>query len=346
MTAEAGSTKPVAVANPRGQPAAVAPGVVFETSVTPQADEDLAAACRYELTLAAPLRSVHGVVVVFERSLGTLLYYQDADVRAFARLHDLALLFPFHCASKSGTGGDMNVEPSRGIGRALFTALAQLAQSSNHPELASARLILLGFSGTGSLVGRLAGFAPNRVLAVISAHPGHFDPLGMDTIRLSREAAAIPQLILAGSSDQVSGTERPYRYFRRHFDHDAPWTFVVQNRVPHCCIMNAKGLILEWLEAVVAQKTRRSSGWYGFIEAAPSDTVDCPAQSPPIRPSWCRSTTDSWNGQNWSVQRATVAQRPTIPERMMPAGWLPTERFAKQWVSFVTAPDHPVTMPP
>jgi len=39
-------------------------------------------------------------------------------------------------------------------------------------------------------------------------------------------------------------------YFQRHFDQGAPWTFVVQNMVPHCCIMNAKALILGWLEPV------------------------------------------------------------------------------------------------
>jgi len=32
----------------------------------------------------------------------------------------------------------MNVDPSMGIGRALFSALTQLAQTSGHPELASA----------------------------------------------------------------------------------------------------------------------------------------------------------------------------------------------------------------
>ena len=66
----------------------------------------------------------------------------------------------------------------------------QLAQSSSHPELGSAKLILLGFSGTGSLVGRLAEFAPDRMLAVIPTAPGHFDPLGMDTISLSPKALA------------------------------------------------------------------------------------------------------------------------------------------------------------
>jgi hypothetical protein len=329
-----------------GQPPIVAEGTVFQMTVAPQPDEDLSDACKYELTLPNPSRGVQGVWVIFERSRDTLRYYQDTDVRAFARLHDLALLFPFHCRSKSETGGDMNVDPSRGIGRALFTALTQLGQSSNHHELGSAKLILLGFSGTGSLVGRMAGFAPNRILAVVSTNPGHFDPLGVDTIRLSRAAVAIPQLILAGSSDQVSGTERPYGYFRRHFDRGAPWTFVVQNKVPHCCIMNAKDLILQWLDAVVVQGATRATGSYGFIETGPSEAIDCPDQRPPIRPSWCRSTTDGWGGHNWSVITATVARRPNSRPGMMPSGWLPTERFARQWVSFVTQPEHPVTLPP
>src|SRR4051812_32162792 len=67
---------------------------VFQTTVAPQPDEDLSDACRYELTLAHPSRKVRGIWVIFERSRDTLRYYQDIDVRAFARLHDVALLFP------------------------------------------------------------------------------------------------------------------------------------------------------------------------------------------------------------------------------------------------------------
>jgi len=340
---------PVATgANGESQPAIAAQDLVFETSVTPQPDEDFAAACRYEITLTNPSRTVKGVWVIFERSRDMLLYYQDADVRTFARRHDLALLFPFHCQSKSPeTGGDMNVDPPKGIGRALFSALSQLAQTSSHPELASAKLILLGFSGTGSLVGRLAQYAPTRVLAVIPTDPGHFDPLGVDTISLSPTAAAIPQLILTGSADAVSGTQRPYAYFRRYFDQGAPWTFVVQNKAPHCCIMNARALILEWLDAVVVQRATRATGWYGFIETRPSEAMDCPDQSsPPARPSWCRSTKDTWGGANWAVNRATIERRPNPPQGMKPAGWLPTDAFAKRWISFVTQPEHPVTLPP
>jgi hypothetical protein len=84
--------------------------------------------------------------------------------------------------------GSLDVDPSKGIGRALFRALSQLAQSSGHQELASAKLILLGFSGAGSLVARLAGYAPDRVIAAIPADASQFSPLGIETVTLSPEA--------------------------------------------------------------------------------------------------------------------------------------------------------------
>jgi dienelactone hydrolase len=318
----------------------------FETSVAPRPDEDIAEACRYEVTVTTPSRRIKGVWVIFERSLGTLQYYRDADVRAFARRHDLALLFPFHCRSKADSGGDINVDPRRGLGRTLFVALDQLAERSGHPELASAKLILLGFSGTGSLVARMTEYAPDRVIASIPTHPGHFDPLGMDTITLLSRAAAIPQLILVGSADAVSGTQRPYDYFRRHFDKGAPWTFVVQNQVPHCCIMNAKALMLEWLDAVVVRTLTRATGRYGFIAMEPTDATGCPGQTAPVRTSLCLGPKDTWDGQNWSVSSALVEKRMVARQGMMPAGWLPTDAFAQHWKSFVTESQHSVTMPP
>jgi dienelactone hydrolase len=318
----------------------------FQTSVAARADEDLAQACTYELTLTDRSRPVKGVWTIFERSRETLAYYEDAEVRAFAQRHDLALLFPRHCASKSETGGDINVDPAKGIGRALFAALTQFAGSSGHPELATARLILLGFSGTGSLVGRLAAFAPDRMLAIVATNPGHFEPFGMETIRLSPQAAAVPQLVLAGSADAVSGTERPYAYFRRHFDRGAPWTFVVQNRAPHCCIMNAKALLLAWVETVIGGAPRPSARRYGFIRTRPTRDTDCPSQAAPVRTSWCRATKDAWGGDNWSVDEARVDRRPRTPPGLQPAGWLPSEAFASEWRAFVTRQEYPVILPP
>jgi pimeloyl-ACP methyl ester carboxylesterase len=317
-------------------------GAVFQTSVTPLAEEDLASACRYEITLADRERTIRGVWVIFERGRDMLRIYADPDVQAFARRHDLALLLPFHCRAKSGTDGDLNMDPAKGIGRALLAALGQFAKLSGHQELASAKLILLGFSGTGSLVGRFAAYAPDRVLAVVAAHPGH-NPLGLETIDLSPEAAAIPQFVLAGSTDRITGTKRPYAYFRKYFDRGAPWTFVVQNKTPHHCVINAKELVLMWLDAVVVQRiTRRNAERYGFIRTAPETLQGCSNLFPATVPIWCHGAKDAWGGENWFVSSAAVEPRPSPPQGMMPAGWLPTPAFAKQWLSFVTQPDHPV----
>ena len=330
-----------------GQPAATAPGAVFQTSVAPQEDEDLASACRYEMTLTDRARPVRGVWVIFDRGRDMLRYYGDPDVHAFAQRHGWALMLPFHCRAKSGTDGDMNMDPAKGLGRALLSALAQFADLSGHPELASAKLVLLGFSGTGSLAGRFAEYAPDRVLAVIAAHAGH-NPLGLETIDLSHKATAIPQLILAGSTDRITGTERPYAYFRKYFDRGAPWTFIVQNRTPHCCVINAKALVLNWLEAAAVERLTRGRGTesHGFIRTVAETREGCPNLFPPAVPIWCHGTKDTWGGENWSVSTATTGRDQNPPQGMRPAGWLPTREFARRWLSFVTQTEHPVTSLP
>jgi dienelactone hydrolase len=312
-------------------------GVVFQTTVAALSDEDIASPCRYELTIFNRSRPIRAVWVIFDRGRDMLRYYGDSYVQAFAEQHDLALLLPFQCRAKSYE--DMNVDPANGLGRALFAALAQFAESSHHPELASARLILLGFSGAGSLVARLTDYRPDRVIAAIPVDPGHFDPLGMDTVNLSREAMAAPQLILAGGADTVSGTRRPYEYFRRHFDQGAPWTFVVQNNTPHCCIINAKNLMLDWLAAILEQGQRSTAspqridqrtGWLAFMTTRETDTKD------------------SWGGNTSSVTAATIERFGARAPRGIttPAGWLPTQRVAKEWLSFVKQAEHPVTSLP
>ena len=320
-----------------------AQGVVFQLSVEPLADEDLASECRYELTLPDPTRTVESVWVIFDRGRDMLRYYGDPDVYTFAQRHGWALLLPFHCRAKSGTDGDMNMDPSQGMGRALVAALSRFGDMSGHRELASAKLILLGFSGTGVLVARFPDYLPDRVVAVMATHAGH-NPRGLDTIDLSSKGSAIPQLIVAGSTDRISGTQRPYDYFRKHYDRGAPWTFVMQNKTPHCCVINVKPLLLEWLEANVVRRIKPGSDTnrYGFIHSAAETKSGCPNLFPPDVPIWCHGTKDAWGGENWLVTAATVQRREHPSDDLKPAGWLPTSEFAKRWLSFITQREHPV----
>jgi dienelactone hydrolase len=268
-------------------------------------------------------------------------FYSDGDVVAFARRHDLALMMPHQCPAKNAPGGpkEMDMDPSHGVARALFTALNQFAQQSGHNELSSSKLILLGFSGTGALFAHFVEYAPDRIVASIPADPGHYDPVGVDNVHLSPAAIVVPELIMAGGADKVSGTQRPYNYFRLYRYRGAPWAFLVQNKTPHCCIINAKSLILAWLDRIIKLRQPSSAkplrevdngrGWAGYIRTCPSEVHD------------------GWGTPTWDVCDASILQIGRAgPKGMIPSGWLPSPQLAKEWLAFIKQPTHPTTSLP
>ena len=321
--------------------ASLAHGQSFETTVAPLASETLAGPCHYDLTLPAGRRAVRAVWVTFDRGEDIMKFYSDPDVVAFARRNNLALMMPHQCPAKNAPGGpkEMDMDPSHGIGRALFTALDQFSHQSGHAELSSAKLILLGFSGTGALFAHFVGYAPDRVVASIPTDAGHYDPVGIDNVHLSLDAISVPELIMAGGADKISGTQRPYNYFRQYRDRGARWAFLVQNKTPHCCIINAKPLILAWLDQIIKlrqpfpskplRKIDDNRGWVGDIRTCLSDVHD----------GWGSPT---WDACDASIQRAGG----TTPADQIPAGWLPSRRLATEWLAFIKQPTHPTTSLP
>jgi dienelactone hydrolase len=293
---------------------------VYTTTVTPRTGEDLRSPCQYELTIPQPAVAARAVWVIFDRGREVTALYNDPEVFRFADKQRLALLLARHCASTERE--DMNVDPSKGIGRALFTALDQLAQASKHGELETAKIIAFGFSGAGSLVARLPGFAPDRVLAAIPYAPGQYEPLGMDTIELSPAAAAIPQLIIANGADTVNGTRRPLDYFTRYFEKGAPWTFAIQNGVPHHgALANARPLMFAWIEGVLDSP----AAWSLYMRNAPADVLD------------------EWKSPVLRITGARI-EKPgaSPPGNYVPAGRAPSRKAANEWLSFVRKPQHPV----
>jgi dienelactone hydrolase len=291
------------------------------TTVTPLAGEDILNPCEYRLVLPEGTDPVRAVWTIFDRGQDYLKWYQDRQIRAFARERRLALVLAMQCRSKERE--DMIVEPTKGVGRALFTALDQFAASAQRPELRLAPLIAMGWSGAGSLVARLAGYRPDRYLAGIAYAPGQYEPLGMDTIELSKDAIRRPQLIIANGGDGINGTERPYGYFRKYFDRGAPWTFVIQNRTPHCCLQNAQALILEWLSGVLATAPQSwGAGKCGYITVGYSEV------------------TDEWKRPVFNAISARVGEKNRKPASgELSAGWLPSSPFADAWLAFVRRAD-------
>jgi hypothetical protein len=250
----------------------------------------------------------------------------------------------------------MDVIPEHGIGRALFTALRQFASASHHSELAQSPLAYFSFSGGGSLVARMAGFAPDRTLAVVAMAPGQYDPLGMDTIDLPKKALDVPQLIIANGADNVNGTARPYLYFQRYRREGAPLTFVIQNRVPHCCVNNVAPLLLVWLDAVIRERQPTSNesrmrtinqkqDWIGSQQVEDSGVKD------------------HWHTKSWNVTSAEAKPQSEkvsdgeiseillsgMTDENVPShgklitSWLPSKAFAKSWVEFEETKEHPIT---
>jgi dienelactone hydrolase len=315
----------------------LAQSIRYETSVAPLPEEDIASSCHYELTIPSQVKKVMAVWVIFDRGRDVHELYSDEAVLQFAGRFRIALLLHGHCPGKRPEDhNDMDMDPSKGLGRALFAALDQFAAAAGHHELTRIPLIFLGFSGAGPLSARLVGSSPKRVLAAILSSPGHYDPLGMDTVELSSESLRVPQLIVAGGADKVSGTARPYQYFRKYRDRGAPWAFIVQNGSPHCCTANTKQLILSWLEAVVKER--------GLGEEAPLREVD-------QRVGWLAffkpqqtEVADSFGLKTFESTAATIEKIPgkTTPQGWESAGWLPNHAIASEWLAFVNQKHHPI----
>jgi len=291
-----------------------------ETTVNPLPGEDIAQPCGYRAVLPETTGPMRAAWVIFDRGQDYLLWFRDRRVRAFASAHGLALVLALHCPSNERE--DMIVLPEKGVGRALFTALDQLADSEGRPELKTIGILAMGWSGAGSLAGRLAGYRPDRYVAGIAYAPGQYEPLGMDTIELPDRAIGSPQLIIANGGDHINGTERPYGYFKRYYDRGAPWTFAVQNRTPHCCLQNAGNLVLERIDAVLAagRSGRAGTGDQGFLT-----------------PEYTRIV-DEWKRPVFNAVSSRVGPNGRGRGGELPAGWMPSPMFAREWLAFTGRP--------
>ncbi len=258
--------------------------------------------------------------VIFDRGQDYLQWFRDRRVRAFASEHHLALVLAMQCRSRERE--DMIVLPEKGVGRALFSALDQFADSEARPELKTIGIIAMGWSGAGSLVGRLSGYRPERYVAGIAYAPGQYEPLGMDTIELSDQAMSRPQLIIANGGDNINGTERPYGYFKKYFDRGAPWSFAVQNRTPHCCLQNAQTLVLEWLRAILlaGEPWRLGVGDHGYMTVELAKVVD------------------EWKRPVFNAGSSRIGPKGKAKRGELSSGWMPSSMFSREWLVFTGRP--------
>jgi dienelactone hydrolase len=295
----------------------------IHTIVKPLVGEDVARPCEYDMVNPSSGKKIRAVFVVFERGPGSVRFYNDPDIRSFADKHELAMMMPRHCSSKAYE--DMDIDPSKGLGRALFAALDQFSIQTDRPELRTAPVILLGFSAAGAFAARLVGFAPQRIAAAVLSHAGQDRSLGLDTIQLADASLTVPELVIVGGKDQTVGTELSYAYFHRYWKLGAPWLFATQNDVEHCCTSDAKDLVLVWLDAVLKSRLQKVSGglapihktdgYYGFFRKDPTGVITSDARS-------------------LTFQRSDSATQDNVEA----AGYLPSRKAASEWLRFADRP--------
>ena len=307
----------------------------YKATVIPRAGENIAKPCDYRALFPAGSKKVKAAWVTYDRGPDIANFYSDPDVLAFAKRNDVAMVLAIQCPARHASEkGEMDMYPAHGLGRSLFSALNTIGNESGHPELKEAKLIVLGFSGTGAYFGRFVAFAPDRILAAILTNPGTDDPNNVDNLRLDEKGVSVPELIIVGGIDTVSGTVKPYAFYKHHRPKGAPWVYLVQNNIPHCCINNTKAFMLNWLEVVMETRhpdpekpllpMNLSTGWYGSI-----------------RP--CKVVyKDHWGLPLWDVCDAHVEYAgKALPSGEMPSGFFPTESLAREWLTYIKKPDHP-----
>jgi hypothetical protein len=178
----------------------------------------------------------------------------------------------------------------------------------------------------------------------------------MDTVALSDEAQAVPQLIIVNGNDTHVGTARPYAYFEQYRMRGAPLTFLIQNQTPHCCVANIVPLMLAWLADVIQLRRPVPSGplrpvdqrrgWVGILQVVEGVVEEL----------WHAKT---WNIMAAEIERKAVRQAafpnpgleiPRAPkDAQVPSSgrlvdtWLPSRSFAQEWLIFARQKAHPIT---
>ena len=199
------------------------------------------------------------------------------------------------------------VDVSKGTGQALVDALARFASRSNHPELASAPLLLWGMSAGGEFNYEFAAWKPERVVAFI-VNKGNV----YYTALVPQAARHVPGMMFIGETDLAFRNQTIAGLFAVNRRGGALWGLAEEPGIGHAVgrsrdfagIFFEEMLALRLPESTAADATLRAlpekSGFFGDLKTHDFRPV---AESKP----------------------------PTAP-----MAWLPTERVARAWHAVVT----------
>ena len=272
----------------------------------------------------APHVTQTAVMVIFQRGDSETLFN---DPKLVATLSDLnmAEMFAYECDASSFP--DLQADATKGPGRALFQALNQLAETTEHPELSSANVILWGFSAAGYLSVSMTSAYPQRVLGAIPYAPAS-EYYNLDNVPVSPDAAHVPMLILGSATDLAAGTQRPMNLFLRGWSQNGRWGFGVQNLLNHCCADSTANVTMPWVKAIAQQQSTTSTTGQLVLKASTTP--------PPPTVRFTCSPDGLFDAIGWQDCAFTGASILPSTTGGQQAGWLPDVDSANAWLTWVT----------
>jgi poly(3-hydroxybutyrate) depolymerase len=274
----------------------------LDETVPPGRNFDKAGFRLWQPTGVSPLRAV---VVLLPGSNGDGRSQVDDPVwQAFATRHGLALLgcrFTDKPHDQSFIEEYVNV--AAGSGQALIDALNALAKRSQHPELATAPLLLWGMSAGGQFNYEFVAWKPERVLAFIVNKGGiYYSAL------LPQAARNVPGLLFVGGKDLEFRTNTIAGLFAVNRRAGALWALAEEPSAAHI-VGRSRDMALLFFEDVLPLR----------LSNPPAPLRQIPESS----------------GFLGDLKTKTF-QKQSGAAPNYPTAWLPTARVARAWEALTT----------
>jgi hypothetical protein len=254
-------------------------------------------------------RVLKGILVLMPGSNGDgRPEVEDKDWQNFALKQHLALLgCQFTDKPHKDTDIEEYIAAKDGSGQALLTAIEKLAETSNHPELQQARLLLWGFSAGGQFNYEFTCWKPERVIAFVVNKGGvYYSAIAPATTRET------PGIFFTGEKDLSSRTSIIKGIYETNRRFGAVWCYGNELGVKHN-VGASKKLATLYFEKMLPLRLTTKPDKNGNIELTPI---------PPV-------------GGYLGDAKTKTFHPATSPATDETASWLPDADFGNHWIKYL-----------
>lgn len=249
-------------------------------------------------------------------------YSKDPELRALAKELQCGVV-----ASEERLG-DPHDDPSR-----ILNALAELANKSGHPEVASAPMFIFGHSNSTHDMAQFGKKIPERIIAWVAMKSAFGAQFSV------KELYKVPGMVISGELDHEYFQDQLATVKKLRREHGALMHIIVEPAGHHWPERQTYRIMQAFLKTVFYLRVPPDSG----MRAAPVKLFELEERS-------------GWLGQNlegervrhvegskitWSWDRPvnvrqllTIAPYDRYPADKSTASWLPTEDYARKWQEF------------